>query len=97
VTQDNVPTVPFPHKRHRTQKWRLGQKVRITKPMPPLGGVPLKRLTAVGVISRVTMQFPSTPDMAQIIYWVSLRSELLSVREIGVCPGKDLLTVELLD
>lgn len=83
--------------RHTKQKWLVGDKVRITKPKEPaLKNVPDCRLTAVGIISKVFMKFPKTPNLQSIVYVCTLDSELLGSKIWAICPGCDDMKLEVL-
>ncbi len=85
------------HRRQTKQKWLVGSQVRLTKVMEPaLRDVPLRRLTATGIISRVYIRFARTPNMRRVCYEITLNSEILGSELWNVQPGEDSFKVEIL-
>jgi hypothetical protein len=69
----------------RQQTFQVGDRIRFTFPREPsLRDVPDHRLTAVGVVEQVKMQFARIPEMAELVYVVALETEVLGMTKADV-------------
>lgn len=72
------------------QTFQLGDRVRYEISEPAVASIPKKNRTQTGRVVKISLRFPSSPDLTTVVYHILFDRSLLSSREwsLSCRPGE---------